>query len=89
MQNPRQIAFLTARNTKNKKQGGLVYSNSGQIEGMYDAWGRALNIKFDDDYDEEITDPVKQGDVVRQKRAIVWSFGADGKFGDNDEVKSW
>ena len=89
MQNPRQIAFLTARNTKNKKQGGLVYSNSGQIEGMYDAWGRPLNIKFDDDYDEEIQDPVKQGDTVRQKRAIVWSFGADGKFGDNDEVKSW
>jgi prepilin-type N-terminal cleavage/methylation domain-containing protein len=89
MQNPRQLAFLSPRVTKNKKQGGLVYSSGNQVEGMYDAWGRALNIKFDDDFDGEINDPVKQGDIVRQKKAIIWSFGADGKFGDNDEVKSW
>ena len=89
MQNPRQIAFLTARISKNKKQGGLVYSNGNQVEGMYDAWGRPLNIKFDDDFDGEIQDPIKQGDVVRQKKVIIWSLGADGKFGDNDEVKSW
>jgi prepilin-type N-terminal cleavage/methylation domain-containing protein len=89
MQNPRQIAFLTARISKNKKQGGLVYSNGNQVQGMYDAWGRPLNIKFDDDYDDEISSPLNQGDIIRQKRAIVWSFGPDGKFGDNDEVKSW
>ena len=89
MQNPRQIAFLTARITKNKKQGGLVYGSGNRVEGMYDAWARPLNIKFDDDFDGEIQDPIKQGDVVRQKKVIVWSFGADGKFGDNDEVKSW
>jgi prepilin-type N-terminal cleavage/methylation domain-containing protein len=89
MQNPRQIAFLTARITKNEKQGGLVYGNGNQVKGMYDAWGRALNIKFDDDFDGEIQNPIKQGEIVRQKKVIVWSFGADGKFGDNDEVKSW
>lgn len=89
MQNPRQIAFLTARITKSEKQGGLVYGNGNQVKGMYDAWGRALNIKFDDDFDGEIQNPIKQGEIVRQKKAIIWSFGADGKFGDNDEVKSW
>ncbi|MCW1922555.1 type II secretion system GspH family protein [Luteolibacter arcticus] len=89
MQNPRQIVFLTSRNTKNKKQGGLVYSNGNQVEGLYDAWGRPLNIKFDEDFDGEIQNPIKQGDIVRGKKVIIWSFGADGKFGDNDEVKSW
>ena len=39
--------------------------------------------------DYVIKDPIKQGEIVRQKKVIVWSFGADGKFGDNDEVKSW
>jgi prepilin-type N-terminal cleavage/methylation domain-containing protein len=89
MQNPRQIPFLNAQISKNKNKGGLVFSTGNQVEGIYDAWGRALHIKFDDDYDDEIQDPVKQGDIVRQKKAIVWSWGADNKFGDNDEVKSW
>lgn len=88
MQNPRQVAFLNPRITKNKKQGGLVYSGN-QIEGYFDAWGRPLHIKFDEDYDDEIQDPIQQGNIVRGKKFIVWSFGADGKFGDNDEVKSW
>jgi prepilin-type N-terminal cleavage/methylation domain-containing protein len=89
MQNPRQNVFLTTQIGSNKKKGGLVYGNGNQIEGLYDAWGRPLNIKFDDDFDDEIQDPVKQGNIVRQKRVIIWSWGADGKFGDNDEVKSW
>ena len=88
MENPRQLSFLTAKISSNKKKGGLVY-NGNQVEGMYDAWGRALNVRFDDDFDGEIQDPIKQGNIVRQKKAIIWSFGADGKFGDDDEVKSW
>ena len=35
------------------------------------------------------TSAIKQGDTVRQKNAIVWSLGADGKVGENDEVRSW
>ncbi|MCW1921511.1 type II secretion system GspH family protein [Luteolibacter arcticus] len=88
LQNPQQIVFLTPKIASNKNQGGLVYSGN-QIEGMYDAWGRPLHIKFDEDSDNEIPNPFRQGEVVRQKRVIVWSFGPDGKFGDNDEVKSW
>jgi hypothetical protein len=89
MQNPRQIPFLNAQISKNKRKGGLVFSTGNQVEGLYDAWGRPLNIKFDDDYDDEIQDPISQGNIVRQKKAIVYSLGADGKFGDADEVKSW
>jgi prepilin-type N-terminal cleavage/methylation domain-containing protein len=88
MQNPKGIAFLTTKIGKNRKQGGLIYSG-GNVEGLFDAWGQPLHIKFDEDLDNEIPDPIKQGDLVRQKKVIVWSFGADGKVGDNDEVKSW
>ncbi|RYD66461.1 MAG: hypothetical protein EOP83_04970 [Verrucomicrobiaceae bacterium] len=41
MENPRQIAFLTVRITKNRNRGGLVYSSSNEVEGMYDAWGQS------------------------------------------------
>jgi hypothetical protein len=88
MQNPKGLVFLTAKFSDNKKQGGVVYSGN-QLEGMYDAWGKPLHIKFDNDVDGEIPDPTKPGSIVRQRNVIVWSFGADGKVGDNDEVKSW
>lgn len=88
LQNPKGIVFLTTKINSNRKQGGLIYSGI-QVEGMFDAWGQPLHIKFDEDLDNEIPDPIKQGDLVRQKKVIVWSFGADGKVGDNDEVKSW
>lgn len=88
MQNPKQVAFLTTKIGKSRNQGGLIYSGN-QVEGLFDAWGRPLHIKFDQDLDGEIPDPITQGSVVRQRKAIIWSFGADGKFGDADEVKSW
>lgn len=90
MQNPRQINFLTVKETKIKKKGGLLYSRSGgQIEGLYDAWGNPFTILIDDDYDDEIRDPIRQGNVIRNKVAVVYSFGPDGKIGDGDEVKTW
>ncbi|TAE78663.1 MAG: type II secretion system protein [Verrucomicrobia bacterium] len=91
MQNPRKLAFLTVKESKNAKKGGLVYSNGGaggQIEGLYDAWGKPFNVKFDIEYEGEIEDPIVQGNVVRNKVAIVYSFGQDGKLGV-DDVKTW
>ena len=88
MENPKGIVFLSTGFSTNKRTGGFVY-NGNQLEGAYDAWGHPLNIRFDTDSDQEIPDPIKQGDIVRQKNAIVWSLGADQKFGDNDEVRSW
>ena len=92
MQNPRKIAFLTVETGKTKKKGGLIYSNGGaggQIEGLYDAWGNALYVKFDLEYEDEILDPLTQGNVVRDKKVIIYSYGADGKIGGGDDVKSW
>ena len=92
MQNPRKIPFLSVGVGKNRKKGGLIYSNGGaggQIEGLYDAWGNAFYIKLDTEYEEEILDPLRQGNIVRQKVALVYSYGADGKIGGGDDVQTW
>ena len=92
MQNPRKIPFLSVAVGKNRKKGGLIYSNGGaggQIEGLYDAWGNAFYIKLDTEYEEEILDPLRQGNIVRQKVAIVYSYGADQKIGGGDDVQTW
>lgn len=92
VQNTRKIPFLTVNTSANKKKGGLVYSNGGaggQIEGLYDAWGRAFYVKMDTEYEDEILDPLTQGNVVRGKKVIVYSYGNDNKIGGGDDVKSW
>lgn len=91
MQNPRKIPFLNVKESRNAKKGGLVYSNGGaggQIQGLYDAWGKPFNIRLDTEYEGEISDPLVQGNVVRNKSAIVYSFGQDGRVG-TDDVKTW
>lgn len=91
MQNPRKIPFLNVKESRNANKGGLVYSNGGaggQIQGLYDAWGRPFNIRLDNEYEGEIADPLIQGNVVRNKSAIVYSFGQDGRLG-TDDVKTW
>jgi Tfp pilus assembly protein PilE len=53
MQNPRQIVFLNAKESKDKTKGGLVYTSGGSSatpEGYYDAWGNPFHLKFDTDY---------------------------------------
>ncbi|WP_193213616.1 prepilin-type N-terminal cleavage/methylation domain-containing protein [Luteolibacter marinus] len=90
MENPRQIPFLTAQVTQIKKKGGLFYGrNTGQPEGLYDAWGNPFYVRFDDDYDDEIRDPFKQSNVIRNKKVIVYSYGKDGKLDGGDEITSW
>jgi len=92
MQNPRKLPFLTVETGKNKNKGGLVYSNGGaggQIEGLYDAWGQPFYIKMDTEYEDEILNPLIQGNVIRDKKVIVYSYGADKKIGGGDDVTSW
>lgn len=92
MQNPRKIPFLNVETGKNKNKGGLVYSNGGaggQIEGLYDAWGQPFYIKMDTEYEDEILDPLTQGNVVRDKKVIVYSLGPDKRVGGGDDVKTW
>lgn len=92
MQNSRKLPFLTIETGKNRNKGGLIYSNGGaggQIEGLYDAWGQPFFIKMDTEYEDEILDPLIQGNVVRNKKVIVYSYGADKRIGGGDDVKTW
>lgn len=92
MQNKKQIHFLTAKETNTKAKGGLLYAKGGSSaapEGLYDAWGNAFYIKIDTEYKGEITDPLKQGNVIRDKTFVVYSYGNDLKPGTVDDVKSW
>lgn len=91
-QNKKQIRFLNVDETKMKNKGGLLYSNGGSgatPEGLYDAWGNAFYVKMDTEYDNEMQDPLKSGNVVRNKVVIVYSSGPDGKIGTQDDIKTW
>jgi prepilin-type N-terminal cleavage/methylation domain-containing protein len=90
MENPRQVNYLNIQEGKTKKDGGLVYSkSSGKPEGIYDPWGNAFQILFDDDYNDEISDPLKSGNIIRGKICAVYTLGPDKKPGTQDDVKTW
>ncbi len=92
MENKKQIRFLTVEETKRKDKGGLFYSRSGTDalpEGLYDAWGHPFHIRFASEPSWEIPDPFKPGQIVRDKSIIVYSYGKNGKPGDEDDIKSW
>jgi prepilin-type N-terminal cleavage/methylation domain-containing protein len=91
MENPRQIAFLTVKEGKAKK-GGIVYDKTGgagTLQGIFDPWGNPYQIVLDTDYDDEIKDPIKSGQIVRNKKCIIYTLGADKKPNTNDDVKTW
>lgn len=91
-QNKKQIRFLSVGETTVKNKGGLLYSNGGKDAtpvGLYDAWGNAFYVKFDTDNDQMIDDPLKSGNVVRNKPVIIYSSGRDGKLGTKDDIKTW
>ena len=92
MQNKKQITFLNAKVNKDRAKGGLVYSNAGSgatPEGLYDAWGNPFYVKFDDNHDQEITDPLEVGNIIRNKQVVVYSYGQDQKPGGGDDIKTW
>jgi prepilin-type N-terminal cleavage/methylation domain-containing protein len=91
MQNKKQTAFIGLKESTDKNKGGLVYSSGAsgaRPEGLYDAWGNALYLVIDADNNGEVADPFTPGKVVREP-VIAYSYGADGKAGGGDDVKSW
>jgi len=88
MQNPRQIAFLTMRISKHKKQGGLVLSSDNKAVGIYDAWGNPLRVilRPPDKTVHLISYRGKQ--VTNSQPAVVLSRGADQKWGTKDDLIS-
>lgn len=93
--NTRAVKFLSVREAKTRKQGGLVYNPGGSaVEGLYDPWGGTFEVMLDGDNDESVT-PAPVGGGGRKlngRRCAVWSNGADGVNGGGsaaDDVKSW
>lgn len=85
--NPSNRSYVNFKDAKGRK-GGLVWS--GQTATLFDPWGGAYFMRFDDDFNEEITAP--QGarvsdSIVRGRRAIAWSLGPDRAEGTNRENK--
>jgi hypothetical protein len=92
MENKKQMRFLSVDETKTKNKGGLLYSNGGAgvtPGGVYDVWGNAFRIRFATGDSREIPDPFRQGEVIRGKVAIVFSYGKNGEPSDRDDVKTW
>ena len=92
MENRKQIRFLIVEETKRKDKGGLFYSKRGEDaipEGLYDAWGHPFHVRFASGEAQEIPDPFKPGEIIRDKIAIVYSYGKNGKPGDDDDIKTW
>jgi hypothetical protein len=88
MQNPRQIAFLAARNTKNRKQGGLLYSSANEVVGMYDAWGNPLRVILRPPGQSTTTVSYLGKQVTTSKPVVVLSKGPDQKWGTEDDLIS-
>ena len=90
-----KIPFLSVGVGKTKKKGGLVYSNrgaGGQIDRAFDPWGnRFLRSSWTSIMKTRFSTRWYQGNVVRNKKVIVYSYGAvrTEKFGGVDDVKTW
>lgn len=92
MQNPRQIPFLSGLKEAKGNKGGILYGRGGSgndIQGLYDPWGKPYRILLDDDFDDEIRDPIKSGTIIRNRKVVVYTLGNDDKAGTADDVKSW
>jgi hypothetical protein len=88
MQNPRQLVFLTIRVSKNRKQGGLVFSTENKAEGIYDVWGNPLRVILRPPGQSTMTIPHARKQVTTSKSAVVLSKGKDGEWGTKDDLMS-
>jgi prepilin-type N-terminal cleavage/methylation domain-containing protein len=90
MQNSKQINYLASMKEGKSKKNGLIYASGGSsIEGLFDPWGNGYEVSLDQNYDEEITDPIESGKTLRGRRVAVWSKGPKQKKPDIDNVKTW
>lgn len=95
--NPRGIKFLTVKEAKTRKTGGLLYSASGSsVTGLYDSWGGKYSIMLDGNYDETLNVSTSSGatKTLNGRRCAAWSNGADAADSGTggkaaDDVLTW
>jgi len=88
IQNPRQIAFLTGRMTKHRKQGGIIFRSDYEADGIYDSWGNPLRIILRSPGQSTLVVPHLGKQVTTSKPAVVLSRGPDQKWGTEDDIIS-
>ncbi len=94
MENKKQIRFMSIGDIKRRKSSSYAIDDEvlpgPTPQALYDSAGRPFHVRFaSGDEPWEIPDPFKPGEVVRDKVAIVYSYGKNGKPGDRDDVKTW
>ena len=91
LQNPRQIAFLNVRRSRNKNKGGLFYNNggTGALEGFYDAWGNPFHVYLRKLGSSSLSFSHLSQTVSLDQPAAVFSCGPDKIPGTKDDLKSW
>jgi len=91
--NTKSINYLSIKEAKGKKAGLDYGTGTTTVNGLYDAWGEPYFIVFDDDYNDEIPNPIRfattEPAIIRGAKAIVYSKGADRIRNTRDDVKSF
>ncbi|MBN8458339.1 MAG: type II secretion system protein [Verrucomicrobia bacterium] len=94
VQNPRNVKFLTAKETT-KNFDGLKYTSSGRsVEGMWDAWGNPFVVELDTNYEERMRFSHGGKQVtLNGRRVAVHSAGANKRDAStedaSDDIKTW
>lgn len=87
--NLRSVQYFKSREARSKKD-GLVYTNDGRIEALYDRWGNPFHILIDTQGNGVlVAKRGKKTETVRDRLCIVFSAGADRNLGTADDVRSW
>lgn len=91
--NTKGIRYLDVKTAKARKAGVEFAAGGTVVTAMYDAWGDPLYMAFDEDYNDEILNPIPNSpadpQIIRGMKAIVYSYGADRTERSKDDVRSW
>lgn len=91
--NTKGVRYLDIKTAKARKAGVVFDGGGTNVTGMFDAWGDPLWIAFDEDYNDEILNPIPNTptdpQIIRGMKAIVYSYGADRVEKTKDDVRSW
>jgi prepilin-type N-terminal cleavage/methylation domain-containing protein len=95
--NARGIVYADVASVKNNAnpRSGLIPNGATGLSGTarlgvwYDPWGSPYNISIDTNYDNKLTNPYQDtsppGGATLTTGVISWSFGTDGKLGNNGD----
>jgi len=87
--NVRKVAFLKTKEGKAKKDGLIYNSQSTAVTGLYDPFGNPYYLVLDTNYEERIKVQPANTETTLNRKAAVYSAGADKKLGTPDDVKTW